>query len=160
MAVLITFNCYGTHLRGDRKGSVDRLRGERGGLIEPCVALEEYGRRIMAHPAVQLNLCEAQLVLRAIRETCTIRGWTLLAVHVRSTHAHVVVDGVDPPSSVLRDLKAYASRALSGSPVKRRWARGGNVKTLTAAPAIRAAVRYVADSQGPPMAVYVNPIWV
>ena len=32
---LLTFCCYGTHLRGDEKGSVDRAREGRGGPIRP-----------------------------------------------------------------------------------------------------------------------------
>jgi REP element-mobilizing transposase RayT len=154
---LLTFNCYGTHLRGDEKGSVDRAREERGGPIEPSVTLLNHGKRIMTRAAASLDLGESFLVLNAIRETCAFRRWTLLAAHVRSTHVHVVVDGIIEASSAMRDFKAYASRSLNGEGVCRRWARGGSARMLRDSGAVRAAVRYVIDCQGPPMAMYVAP---
>jgi hypothetical protein len=51
MVHLLTFNCYGTHLRGAETGSVDRTREGRGGPIEPSVALVEHGKRNMTHPS-------------------------------------------------------------------------------------------------------------
>lgn len=61
------------------------------------------------------------------------------------------------PSGAIRDFKAYASRALNGEGVRRRWARGGNAGLLRDGRAVEAAIRYVADRQGPPMALYVAP---
>jgi REP element-mobilizing transposase RayT len=154
---LLTFNCYGTHLRGDEKGSVDRARETRGGPIEPSVALVNYGNRIMTHAAASLDLGDSFLVLNAIQETCAFRQWTLLAAHVRSTHVHLVADGIIEASSAMRDLKGYASRALNSEGVRRRWARGGSARMLRDSRAVRAAVRYVVDCQGPPMAAYIAP---
>jgi REP element-mobilizing transposase RayT len=157
MVLLITFNCYGTHLRGDEKGSVDRAREGRGGPIESSDKLVSYGRRIMIYAEARFDSGESFAVLNAIRETCAFRHWTLLAVHVRSTHVHIVVDGIMEASYAIRDFKAYASRALNRTGVRRRWARGGNVRLLADSRAVRAAVRYVADGQGPRMAVYIAP---
>jgi hypothetical protein len=111
----------------------------------------------MTGAEASLDPGEAVIVLRAILETCSYRDWTLLAAHVRSTHAHLVVDGIMEVSSAIRDFKAYASRALNRKGVRRRWARGGNARPLREAGAVRAAVRYVVDGQGPPMAVYIAP---
>lgn len=147
---LLTFSCYGTHLRGDEKGSWDRGRG----AIEPSVALVEYGKRVMTHAEAGLELGESTIVLGAIREACLFRGWVLLAAHVRSTHVHVVVAGVAETSYAIRDFKAYSSGALNKRGVRRRWARGGNARLLRDAGAVRAAVRYVVEGQGAPMAVY------
>jgi len=155
MVHLLTFNCYGTHLRGAEMGSADRTREGRGGPIEPSVALVEYGKRIMTHAESRFDPSESCLVLNAIRETCAFRGWTLLAAQVRSTHVHVVVDGIVEVSCAIRDLKAYASRALNAKGVRRRWARGANARLLRDFQAVRAAVPYVVACQGPPMAVYV-----
>jgi len=157
VAYLLTFCCYGTHLRGDEKGSVDRAREGRGGPIEPSAALVNYGKRTMTHAGASLNFGESLLVLCAIRETCAFRRWTLLAAHVRSTHVHLVVDGIIEASWAIRDFKAYATRALNGNAVRRRWARGGNARLLRDFGAVRAAVRYVVGRQGAPMAAYVAP---
>jgi hypothetical protein len=59
------------------------------------------------------------------------------------------------PSDAFRDFKAYASRALNREGVHRWWARGGNARRLPDSGAVRAAVSYVADRQGSPMAVYI-----
>jgi len=75
----------------------------------------------MTHAATKLEIGQAHVVLGAIGETCAYRGWTLIAGHVRSTHAHVVVDGIAGTSAAIRDFKAYASRALNRGGVRRRW---------------------------------------
>jgi REP element-mobilizing transposase RayT len=95
--------------------------------------------------------------LEAIKEVCLFRQWRLLAAHIRSTHAHAVLNpGAAPPEKVVADFKAYASRklnALHGS--RERWARGGNAARLSSDSAVSAAIHYVADRQGAPMAVFV-----
>jgi hypothetical protein len=129
-------------MRGDEKGSVDRPREGRGGPIEPSATLVNYGERIMTHSAASLDLGESLLVLSAIRETCAFRHWTLLAAHVRSTHVHLVVEGIIEASWAIRDFKAYPTRALKREAVRPRWARGGNVRLLSDSRAVLAAVRY------------------
>jgi REP element-mobilizing transposase RayT len=109
----------------------------------------------MTHPEVRLDLRQSFLVLNAIRETCLFRKWTLVAAHVRSSHVHLVVHGIGESSSAIRDFKAYASRLLNRSEVRPWWARGGNASELRNRDAVIAAVRYVADRQGPPMALYI-----
>jgi hypothetical protein len=84
MVCLLTFTCYGTHLRGDERGSVDRERKGRGGPIEPSASLVSYGKRAMTHGEAMLNSSESQVALDAIRQTCVLRRWTLLAAHVRA----------------------------------------------------------------------------
>ena len=111
----------------------------------------------MNHAEAKLDHEEAIAVLRAMLETCVFRNWTLLAAHVRSTHAHLVVGGIVEASGAIRDFKAYASRALNRAGTRRHWARGGNARLLRDSDAVRAAVRYVVDGQGVPMAVYVAP---
>jgi len=157
VAYLLTFNCYGSHLRGDDRGSADRIREGRGGPIEPSAKLVAFGERNMTHEAAKLDLHQALVVLDAVRETCSFRRWTLLAAHVRHTHAHIVADGIADPKSAIRDFKTYASRMLNRDGVRRRWARGGNARLLGNSGAVRAAVRYVVEGQGWPMAVHIAP---
>ena len=53
------------------------------------------------------------------------RGWSLLAIHVRSSHVHAVVEAEVPPERVMSDFKAHASRRLNGTkldePDRKRW---------------------------------------
>jgi len=157
LTYLLTFNCYGTHLPGDERGWVDRTRGDhRGGYGETALALESHARERMRHAPYLLDERRGQVVVSAIQEVCTFRSWQLLAAHVRTTHVHCVVGGVQLPNRAIADFKVYASRALNRIEERQaRWARGGNTRALPASVSIHAAVRYVADGQGEPMAVFV-----
>ena len=157
MTWLLTFNCYGTHLPGDAQGSVERARAGRGRFIEPSPSLESHSAHLQSAPTYSLSSGTAHLVLNEIRRTCDFRGWPLLAAHVRSTHAHVVVAGIINPDHALGEFKAYASRILNRHEgMRSRWERGGSTRSLRDAEAIQSAIRYVADA-GHPMALYVAP---
>ena len=99
-----------------------------------------------------------EVVLAAIRERCLERQWTLLAVHVRTSHVHVVVQAEARPESVMNDLKSYASRCLNkkglDGPTRRRWTRHGSTRWLWKPEQVSAAIRYVVDEQGDAMAVF------
>jgi REP element-mobilizing transposase RayT len=81
-------------------------------------------------------------------------------VHVRTNHVYVVVDTPVTPEKVLNELKAYASRMLNQIGLdgrdRRRWSRHGSTRYLWKREEVEAAVVYVADRQGNPMAVYVD----
>ena len=110
----------------------------------------------MKHPAYSLTLDRANIVLQTMREVCEFRDWILLAAHVRTSHVHAVVDRVDAPNKTMADFKAYASRALNQIEGNQtRWAREGSTRPLRTDRVIEAAIRYVIDSQGEPMAVYM-----
>jgi hypothetical protein len=97
------------------------------------------------------------MVLEALREVCIVRDWQLIAAHVRSTHVHCVIGGVEQPNRAVADFKAYASRALNKAEgYRKRWAREGSTRRLPNPASIDAAVRYVVDGQGEAMAVYVS----
>jgi hypothetical protein len=158
MTYLLTFNCYGSHLPGDVRGSVDRLRGNhRGGYLTPSTALVDSSRRLMRDAPYQMNFDDASLVLGTLREVCAFRNWNLLAAHVRTTHVHVVAGQISDANRAIADFKAYASRSLNmRTGYARRWAREGSTRPLRTGEAISAAIRYVAESQGKPIAVYVS----
>ena len=88
------------------------------------------------------------------------RGWNLLAAHVRTNHAHVIIEAEVPPEKVMNDFKAYASRALNwldgSEPSRRRWARHGSTRWPWKDQDVREAIRYVVEQQGEPMAVFLG----
>ena len=162
MAYLITFTCYGSHLHGDERGSVDRWHNGIGGPTRPGEpALERFERGEMKSPPYLLDENCRKVILRAIIDVCAFRGWALLAAHIRQNHVHVVADAERKPEQVMADFKRYASRALNRSGVegagRRRWTRGGSTKRLFDREARERAIRYVLESQGEPMAVYIAP---
>jgi hypothetical protein len=82
----------------------------------------------------------------------------MLAAHVRTRHAHVVVQAEASPEMVMTTCKSYASRALNQLGLdgedRRRWARHGSTRYLWARDELLAAVHSVVCEQGVPMAVY------
>jgi REP element-mobilizing transposase RayT len=99
-----------------------------------------------------LNGARRAIVLASIREVCRHRGWQLLAVHVRTSHVHVVVEAEDEPERMLNDFKAYASRRLNEvEPQRPRWARHGSTRWLWKPKQVSAAMQYVLEEQGEPM---------
>jgi REP element-mobilizing transposase RayT len=163
LAYLITFTCYGAWLHGDDRGSADRdghnLPGEP--YLPPNPDRARFERDELAQPPYALDEPRRAVVLATIREVCRHHGWALLAAHVRSNHLHVVVTADAPPERVMNDLKAYSSRRLSEagyeSAQRRRWTRHGSTRYLWTEDHVQAAIRYVTDRQGAPLAVYPDP---
>jgi REP element-mobilizing transposase RayT len=157
---LITFACYGAHLHGDESGSVDRTHNLPGGRMlgaEPTrLAAEAH---LMTQPIYAMDQLRREVVLASIVERYAQREWSLLSAHVRENHVHVVVAGEIAPERVMNDLKAYASRLLNrkglDTPDRKRWARHGSTRWLRNRGSVTAAIRYVVEKQGEPMAVFV-----
>ena len=159
LAYLITFTCYGTRLRGDEHGSVDRDHNVPGtDFLPPDPSRVWAQQERMNQEACILDREQRELVLDSIRNVCAQRAWGLWAVHVRSTHTHLVVAAPVAPERILNDVKAYASRALNRAnrrgADRRRWARHGSTRYLWKPENVRAAIQYVVREQGKPMAVW------
>jgi REP element-mobilizing transposase RayT len=156
---LITFVTYGSHLPGDN-AIVDRHHNAPG---SPYAELSDgwlyRSERLMRDPPYLLEERRRAIVLAALQEVCQFRQWRLLAAHVRTNHVHAVVDASATPEQVMSTLKAYASRALNRfePAVRRHWARHGSTRHLWNHAAISAAISYVTDGQGTPMAVFHEP---
>jgi len=100
-----------------------------------------------------LNETRRRVVLESLCEVCRYRCWTLLAAHARTSHVHTVVEAENDPERVMRDFKAYASRKLNEiEPERRRWARHGSTRWLWNPSQVSAAMQYVLEEQGEPMA--------
>jgi len=99
-----------------------------------------------------------EVVLAALRERCQQRHWNLLAAHLRMNHVHIVVEGEARPERIMNDIKSYASRCLNqlglDEPERKHWARHGSTRWLWKPEHVSAAIHYVVDGQGEPMAVF------
>ncbi len=79
MRYFITFACYGARLHGDESGSVDRRHNLFGGRTleaDPERALAERGS--MNQAPYEMDSDSRAIVLRALAEVCSHRGWNLL----------------------------------------------------------------------------------
>jgi REP element-mobilizing transposase RayT len=112
----------------------------------------------MDQPPYSMDRSRREAVLAALVERCTDRRWSLLAAHVRTNHVHIVVEAEVRPERIMNDLKSYASRCLNrlglDDPAPKRWTRHGSTRWLWKVQNVSAAIRYVVDQQGDPMAVF------
>lgn len=156
LAYLISFRSYGTWLHGDKRGSVDRFHRRYG---TPCIPPNEpwrkYNLASLKQPPVQLDRQRREAIEKAIRETCKIRGWSLLAVNARTNHIHSVVSANCKPDPVLIALKANATREMREAgcwnSVRTPWVKRGSKKYLWDEAAVSNAVAYVLYEQGEPL---------
>jgi REP element-mobilizing transposase RayT len=115
-------------------------------------------RELMDQPPYGMDRIRREAVLGGLVERCSNRRWSLLAAHVRTNHVHIVVEADARPERIMNDLKSYASRCLNRSsldePNRKRWARHGSTRWLWEPRNVSAAIRYVVEEQGDPMAVY------
>jgi REP element-mobilizing transposase RayT len=159
LAYFITWSCYGTWLHGEEKGSVDREHNRFGDAFlaaDPATKTGETGK--MDQPSYQLDAARRRIVLESIVDQARHRGWTLLAVHVRTTHIHVVIQADLAPERVMNTLKAYASRAMNQAgwdgPDRKRWTRHGSTRYLWRTEQLAKIVDYVVRQQGEPLEVF------
>jgi len=112
----------------------------------------------MHQPPYVMDRSERETVLTALIERCSDRNWNLLAAPVRTNHVHIVVEAETRPERIMNDLKSYASRYLNrrglGEASRKRWARHGSTRWLWKPESVSAAIQYVVEEQGAPMAVF------
>ena len=144
MTCLLTWPCYAKSV----------------GLRLPPLLLE-WRRNHCRYPPFLLGEELRREVLEAILEAAAAPRITLLAVHVRETHVHVVIDSNRSPSIVGKALKSAATRRLRArglvDPARPIWADYLNVRPLRTREAILHAIHYVVEKQGSPMALWHIP---
>ncbi|MEM9701021.1 MAG: transposase, partial [Planctomycetota bacterium] len=156
-AYFLTAHTYGSRLHGDAAGAVDPSDNRPGSPVyRRNEARARYERSLMTQPAMTLNEAERTCVQNRIQEVCEHRGWRLLAVHVRTTHWHIVVIAEQAtPERALNDFKSYATRGLREENLigsdRKVWSRHGSTKYVSGQESLRRVIRYVIEEQGEPM---------
>ena len=154
LALLITFRTYGTWLHGDERGSVDRHNNIYG---TPRIPRNDTWRRLetqsLNREPVYLDAARRRTVEAAIRETCRKRGWSLMAVNVRTNHAHSVVAAAGKnPALVLNAFRSNATRRMREvgcwAETETPWAEKGSKRRLWNENSVEMAVYYVRFGQG------------
>jgi|SRR5687767_12758512 len=153
-AYLITFRSYGTWLHGDIRGSVARYSNAYGsprvGHKSPRKAFE---KALLNREPVFLNAAMRHSVEFAIRETCKKRDWGMIAMNVKTNHAHSVIStGLPNAASMLNALKANATRVMRTDGCwtsdETPWVKGGSKRYRWNEESVRKAVEYVLYAQG------------
>ncbi len=91
-AYFITFTTYGTHLHGDERGSVNPTHNKYGEpqlAIRPGLVAAE--RAFLRQPPFVMAADHRAAVNASIVETCSVSGWQLFALNVRTNHVHALV---------------------------------------------------------------------
>jgi REP element-mobilizing transposase RayT len=156
IAYLITFRTYGTWLAGDERGSIDRYHNKYGtqrSVVSPDRE-KVHLARLKSDPFL-LNAEARKHVETAIQDVCRFRSWSLIAINVKTNHAHIVVSGSASSSKMLNDFKAYSTRRLrenggwnfSHSP----WVDKGSRRNLWNEQHVSSASDYVVNGQGGPL---------
>ncbi len=152
LAYFLTFHTYGTWLHGDNRGSVDRKRSELGDpIIDPNPSLHRRRAAALRQDPLILSHEQRECVDRAMRETCSHRGWTVHALNVRTNHVHVVVSGHVEPERILGDLKRWATRRLRQASLIAQdrlvWSEHGSTRWLWDNAGVAHASAYTLNQQ-------------
>ena len=159
LAYLVTFSCYGTNLPGQPEASVDKRNNRYGEEYAPeAPGLCGYAASRMAGRSFTLDQEGRSHCREAIVGFCNSRNISLVALHVRTTHVHLVAATCLPADRVLNGLKAACSRKLNrvSGAARRHWTRGGSKRWLWRPDQLVAAVDYVLRQQGEPMETYFD----
>jgi hypothetical protein len=153
IAFMITWTTYGTRLQGDERGTIDDDTNQRGARkVPPSPRYENLRRSQMSEPEFRLDAKCRGAVDRALSQHADFRGWRLYAKNVRTNHVHIVVGAHAAPEELLRQFKAYATRALRAAGLitgrNRVWTEGGSKKWLFTATHVNEACEYVTLRQG------------
>ncbi|MBO0698156.1 MAG: transposase [Zavarzinella sp.] len=120
-----------------------------GGIQPPDERIKLQAELASDTEPVVLTGEQRAAVAEQIRETCAIRGWTIHALNVRTTHVHVVVTADAAPERVMEQLKAWASRRLNQLMGRKGqwWAYHGSTKWINDPEYLRNAITYVNEMQ-------------
>jgi hypothetical protein len=171
---LLNWTTYGSWLPGDPRGSVTTVRSGPGSGPRrrhnlpgtpheaPMPRLQRAAQAELKGPPIFLATDQANVLLAQFHETAAIRKWLLIAVAIMRNHAHVEVGvpGDPDPEVLLRDFKAYGSRALNKQwprPASDTWwTESGSKRKLKDDEAILGAARYIRDQEFP-LVVWIHP---
>jgi REP element-mobilizing transposase RayT len=153
LAYLITFRTYGTWLHGDERGSVDRQHNVYGTPRLPAnLSRKRFEEAQAKTPPIILDPIQRVMVEKAVREVCTHREYSLLAVNARSNHVHAVISAACKPEPILEALKAYCTRKLRRAGLilstTKPWVRHGSTRYLWKERQVELAMNYVLFGQG------------
>ena len=153
LAFFISFRTYGTWLHGDKRGSIDRFHNRYGSpYIPPNKNWHRYNQQQLKTKPLILGTSQRKAIETAIRETCKIRKWSLLAFNIRTNHVHTVVTANRKPDLVLTAFKANATRQLRDEDLWVHdfspWARKGSKIKLWNEQSVARAIDYVLYGQG------------
>jgi REP element-mobilizing transposase RayT len=153
LAYFITIRAYGAWLHGDQHGSMDRHHNAWDSPPLPPNPRIEHSRGVSLKSwPVAFDATQRAVIADTVAEVCAHRDWELLALNVRTNHAHVVVGAGVPPDQVMTAFKSWSTRRMLPAGLLQRgsraWSRHGSTRYLWTEKQVEAASSYVVDEQG------------
>jgi len=137
LGIFLTWTTYGTWLRGDRRGWV-----ERGLVYPPDPVLEEADRRRLRYPPFLLPRRQRHRAGELIGQSADRLGAKVHALFVGAWHVHLVTGYVHVPlPEVVKVLKEGVRNGLGYS--RAIWVDGYDKRFCFDAGSLRARVEYV-----------------
>jgi REP element-mobilizing transposase RayT len=152
-------------VHGDARGTVSKYHNHYGADTLPYNAkLISRIQNKMKHAPFSLDKTHRKIVCNAALEQAKLLRWTLIALHVRSNHLHLVIKPYHAPERMMQTIKAACSRALNKYDPRlthyKKWTEHGSTRYLWSPVVTNAAIRYVLYEQGTPMSWYCHPDYV
>ncbi|MCX7125523.1 MAG: transposase [Gammaproteobacteria bacterium] len=158
-AYLVTFRPYATWLHGSPKRSVHHSSTEFGTPKIP--------HNKILHQQMENNINEEKFLLDAGQREAVLSGfifackkyhWRLFAGHVRTNHAHLVLQTSIDPGRAMAQIKGYGTRFLKKANADdarlKFWARHGSTECIWDTGDLYPTMHYVIEEQGKRMALY------
>jgi REP element-mobilizing transposase RayT len=119
--------------------------------------LERYRLISSQEPPFHPTDYDRNIILQAFIQAAEHREWILYAVHIRTTHIHLVIKSKEEPGKTLAYIKARASSSLKKTNARKHfWTYHGSTRYLWNEHSLSAAVDYVLNGQGQPMTRYAG----
>jgi REP element-mobilizing transposase RayT len=145
LGYMVTWTTYGTWLQGDKRSFVGN-----GEVLGENKELEAANKEAQENDAVILNRKQRQVITAAILEEARNIGEKILAISVRSNHAHIVIEGgmnpVDEVVSRFKNAGYFALRSKEGI-CRRIWTRGYDKRFCFDKGALQARIKYANKGQ-------------
>lgn len=155
----LTSTTYGTWLPGDARGFVSSHPQPNGdfeihNIVDtaydpPDSDWEAACRGRLKGEPIYLSVEQADAIVSQVVETAKIRRWQLYIISVMCNHFHALlaVPHQVKSSHVLRDVKAYSSRKLTGQwgrrPSDTWWTESGSRREVANEQAFLAVYEYI-----------------
>lgn len=110
-------------------------------------------RSLAKAEAFVMNDAARASVAHTMREHAAIRGWTIVALNVRTNHVHVVVDCKEKhtPEQAMQQFKMWSTRRLHEAGIVTRtshlWTDHGSTRYIKGADSLMSAVHYAEHCQ-------------
>lgn len=140
LGYMVTWTTYGTWLQGDKRGFV-----RKGKILRASTKLEQDNRKRQSSDKVSLTQEQREIVRNSVlREAESIKE-NVLAISVRSSHIHTVIEGGGKPiSTVVNRFKTAAYYALKECGFEGKvWTNGYDRRFCFSERELKARVDYV-----------------